>query len=164
MQPPLRQLLAASLVAGCLLLGACASSRETPGPRPPPAAPPAETPAPETRPADPPTAEAPPARPARPTTRTVQGFRIQVVTTSEKAAADAHVEQVLAWWRTVPSAKRPAYLKSNDLPVEIKWQQPYYRVRLGGFATRDEAQRALALVQERFSKAFIVPDTVTLTR
>lgn len=99
-----------------------------------------------------------------PAPRTVQGFQIQVLTTGSRDEADAAVEHVLAWWDEVPPAERPPALQRDDVPVDIAWQQPYYRVRLGRFAERGAAEAALALVRRRFDEAFVVPAEVTITR
>ncbi len=93
----------------------------------------------------------------------MQGFRIQILTTPEKQTADFQVEEALGWLGDL--SRRPTGLESaEEAPVYLAWKQPYYRVRLGNFATRDEAQQALYLVGERFPEAFIVPDTVIVTR
>lgn len=49
---------------------------------------------------------------------------------------------------------------STDIPVQIKWLQPYYRVRVGHFRTREEARGMMAKMSEEFPAAFIVPDTI----
>lgn len=113
------------------------------------------------RPAPPAASEEEEAAPVR---RTVQGFRIQLLITEDKAAADARVEEALRWWQAVPRAERPPHMKADEPPLGIAWQQPYYRVRLGAFASRAEARRALALAQKRFPEAFVVLDTVTIVR
>lgn len=98
-----------------------------------------------------------------PRTRTVQGFRIQVLTTSEKEAADAQAGAAEAWWRNLSAQQRAAFRAQGDLPVEVAWKAPYYRVRVGAFASRGQAQQALETVTARFPEAFIVPDRVTVT-
>ena len=97
-------------------------------------------------------------------TRTVQGFRIQIVTTADRAEADRHVAQAIDWWEGLAPSSRPPYLGDGDLAVDVKWRQPYYRVHLGAFATQAEAERALRAVARQFPEAFIVPETVTVTR
>ncbi len=111
-------------------------------------------------------------------TRTVEGFRIQIYSSRDKAPADEAVEQAIAWWNAVQEERReeeegaPAEegaaaeepLLPADLPVYVRYRQPYYRVRIGDFASRAEAERALRLIQRRFADAFIAPDTVTITR
>ncbi len=46
----------------------------------------------------------------------------------------------------------------------MAYLQPYYRVRMGAFATREDAEAALALVRRQYPEAFLVPDLVTVMR
>ena len=101
------------------------------------------------------------------TNRTGSGFRIQIYSTQDKRAADRRAEQAVAWWRELLRAGQLDDVYPDELtppPVYQDFRQPYYRVRLGNFASRAEAQRTLRLVEQRFSSAFIVPDKVTLNR
>lgn len=146
----------ALLLTGLLLaVSACGTTRDTTPEAPAPA-----PPVPTERPAPP----APKERPARPVARTLQGYRIQILNTAEKKSADRGVAEATAWWEDLPAPRRPDGLGQASLDVEVKWQQPYYRVRLGNFATRGEAEAALRAVTSRFPDAFIVPDTVTIVR
>lgn len=125
----------------CLLFAACSGPRaEAPG---------GESPREEER---------------APVTRTVQGFRIQIFTSPDRAEANDVLSEALAWYRSLPRSQRPAYLGGDELSADVKWRQPYYRVRVGDFATRGEADAALNRVRSRFPEAFIVPETVTVTR
>lgn len=100
-----------------------------------------------------------------PETRTIEGFRIQIHTTSEKSEADEKAEEALNWWQDVPGSQRPPHLADeDDLFLDVAWKAPYYRVRLGRFTSQSEAQEALALVKDRFPEAFVVPDQITVTR
>ncbi len=40
--------------------------------------------------------------------------------------------------------------------------QPYYRVRVGAFASDAEADAALEFVRQEYPEAFLVPDVVTV--
>lgn len=93
---------------------------------------------------------------------TIQGFRIQVHSSLDKEGAVAAEERAKAWWRTIRPEEKPASLKRADLPVYLKYAQPYYRVRVGNFATREDAEVALQLIQQRFPRAFIAVDRVTV--
>ncbi len=96
--------------------------------------------------------------------RTVSGFRIQIHSSLDKDEAVSKEQQAGLWWRTVGASRRPAGLGGDQLPVYMHFQQPYYRVRIGNFGTRTEAEEALALVQEAFPNAFIAVDTVSVYR
>lgn len=106
--------------------------------------------------------EPPPARPPAP--RTLSGFRIQILSTTERNAADEKVEEALTWWKNLPPQRRPAGLKNEAYLIDIHWRAPYYRVRMGNFTTRSEAEQALSMISGAYPDAFIVPDTVTVIR
>lgn len=180
------------LAAGLMLaLTACRGSRgtvaEPPAPEPPPPIPYAryEDFDPERYPDTPPATDVPvnhdlpavlmDARPApvetprtnRPvgprTTRTLSGYRIQINSTVEKNEA-LRLEQIARSWEQGLSAAEQRQLQPyGSWQVYVRYHQPYFRIRVGDYATRAEAQRALALVKRQFGNAFIVPDTVTIT-
>ncbi len=100
--------------------------------------------------------EVPPRGPAAPTTRVVDGFRIQVFTTEDRSAAERIRAEAEAWSGAQGGA-------AGRLRGEVAYLQPYYRVRLGAFASRAEAEEALAGVRARYPEAFLVPDLVTIT-
>ena len=59
----------------------------------------------------------------------------------------------------------PSGLFSGDgMPVHTVYRQPYYRVRVGNFTSRSEAERALQFLSPRYGDAFIVRDDVTVTQ
>ncbi len=95
--------------------------------------------------------------------RTARGYRIQIFNTADKDAADNEVARIIEWWRAERTSGGGSDLfRSAMPPVYTVYRQPYYRIRLGNFATRAQAERALSAVSARFPGALIVPDTVTL--
>lgn len=94
--------------------------------------------------------------------RTVQGYRIQVFSSAEKSAADDVRDEVATWWRIAREDPGALDALPRDLPLEVVFNSPYYRVRVGAFEYRAEAETALPVLQRRFPEAFIVPDTVTI--
>lgn len=76
----------------------------------------------------------------------VSGYRIQVLGTTEKAAADSVRFYLL---ETYP-----------ELPVYVTYEVPVYRVRVGDFVDKTEAARWLDVLRGEFRGAFIVPDQV----
>ncbi|MEM8599695.1 MAG: SPOR domain-containing protein [Bacteroidota bacterium] len=92
--------------------------------------------------------------------RFVQGYRIQVFSSPDKAAADRVADNVEAWWRSVRrSPSVPSSMAGNATP-EVLYLQPYYRVRMGSFQYRDEAESALDFVRQRFGDAFLMPERI----
>lgn len=103
----------------------------------------------------------------QPVRRAGRGYRIQIYSTQDKRSADRRAEQVVAWWREQLRAGQLDDLypyEPSPPPVYQDFRQPYYRVRVGNFASRTEAQRMLRVVERRFPSAFIAPDRVTLVR
>lgn len=104
-------------------------------------------------------------RSAEPVSRTVQGFRIQVYSSLDKSAAFNQEEDAKSWLRDQEQlGDLPPSLSDGSPPVYTVYIQPYYRVRIGNFTTRSEADRARNFLSQRYSDAFIVPDQVTVTR
>ena len=90
----------------------------------------------------------------------VDGYRVQVFTSANRDAAERVRGEAVGWWeraQSTPGAPR-------TMEALVAYRQPYYRVQLGAFATREEADRALALVRRQYPEAFVVPDLVTVMR
>lgn len=93
----------------------------------------------------------------------VQGYRIQVYSTLDKNTAVQQEEDAKAWWRENEDTAPPE-LFAGGMDVNVVYIQPYYRVRIGNFTSRDAAERARRFLAQRYPDAFVVPDTVTVTR
>jgi hypothetical protein len=52
--------------------------------------------------------------------------------------------------------------KYPDIPAYITYQQPNFKVRIGDYRSRFEAQKFLKEIDGRFPTSFIVPDDVKL--
>ena len=96
-------------------------------------------------------------------TQTVQGFRVQVYSAQDKQSAEEFRERVRVWWNSVKD-DAPGQLFSGQLPIVVEYGQPYYRVRVGAFASREEADDALAFIRQEFEDAFVALSQVTVTR
>ena len=92
------------------------------------------------------------------TVRTVEGFRIQIYSGEDRYVAEGILTEARAWWET----QRGAPGIPDDLQPEVAYIQPYYRVRIGAFEFRGEAETMLAVVRQRYGDAFLVPDLVTI--
>lgn len=98
--------------------------------------------------------------PVAPQPRQVEGYRVQVFSTASQETAERIRSEATAWWERA----RQGSDAPGEMQVAVAYLQPYYRVRMGGFATREEADRALAFVRQQYPEAFLVPDLVTVTR
>ncbi|MEM1043438.1 MAG: SPOR domain-containing protein [Bacteroidota bacterium] len=94
--------------------------------------------------------------------RVVQGYRIQVFSSAEKGAAEDIRDEATGWWRVVQNDLDAVEVMPLGLDADVDFNRPYYRVRLGAFEYRREAEAALPLVRRRFQQAFIVPDQVII--
>lgn len=95
--------------------------------------------------------------------QTIEGFRVQVFSAQDQEAAQDVREKVRRWWDQAKDEAPDSVFRSSP-PIVVEYSQPYYRVRIGAFADRDEADEALAFVQEEYSGAFIARSTVTVIR
>jgi len=79
----------------------------------------------------------------------------------EKNAATQTVSKAIAWWteQSASVAVRPLERGAEETsPVHLVWKAPLYRVRLGPFASRKEAEKVLSAAQSSFPDAFVAPD------
>lgn len=95
---------------------------------------------------------------SRETVRTVEGFRIQIYSGEDRNVAEGILTEARSWWES----QRGAPGIANDLQPDVAYIQPYYRVRIGAFEFRGDAETTLTRVRQRYSDAFIVPDLVTI--
>jgi hypothetical protein len=82
--------------------------------------------------------------------RTAKGFRILVINTNKRDEANA--------------AKTKIYTNFAELKTYLVYQSPYFKLKVGNFRTREEAQQYQKSLSLYFPKGvFIVPDTIEIT-
>ncbi|MBR5603395.1 MAG: SPOR domain-containing protein [Bacteroidales bacterium] len=82
---------------------------------------------------------------------TIDGFRIQIFMESGNDAvelANAAMEEFMD--------------KYPDIPIYLIFGQPYYRLRVGDFRTRLEAEKAFQTLSQDYKKAFVTSDRIQL--
>lgn len=81
-----------------------------------------------------------------------QGYRIQLISTRNVQEADTIFNQFHEW------------LESESLGYNAKayifFKQPYYRVRVGDFQSKDRAADFTKLIKQRYPDAWVVPDRI----
>ena len=88
-------------------------------------------------------------------------YYVQLQLTEDKDRAEAILSQGLRWWNQQPASSRPSLVenaRSSDTAVSIKWQAPFYRVRIGPFATEQQAETVLKEARPTFPDAFVAPE------
>jgi hypothetical protein len=82
--------------------------------------------------------------------RTARGFRVLVVNTNKRDEAIA--------------AKTKVYTNFPELKAYLIYQSPYFRLKVGNFKTREEAQQYQKSLGYYFPKGvFVIPDTIEVT-
>jgi hypothetical protein len=80
----------------------------------------------------------------------IQGFRVQVFFGSERKPAQ--------------DAKTKMLQLMPDEEVYLIYQQPYFKVRVGDYRTRLEAEAAYRKLMHEFDKVFVIPDKINLPK
>ena len=84
-------------------------------------------------------------------------YHVQLDRTKKKAKANRIVGKALDWWEERSSFPRP--MRSQSSPVTVVWKAPLYRVRVGPFAAREEADSVLTVARRTFPGAFVRPES-----
>ena len=79
----------------------------------------------------------------------IDGFRIQLMATTDRRKVDQMMSAFSA--------------RYQDVPVTWSQAQPYYRVRVGAFINRDGATKYLQTIKKDYPDAYIVTDKVKTT-
>lgn len=90
-------------------------------------------------------------------------YDVQIHMAEQKDQAAQVLGRAVQWWESQPSSERSPLVQdapSSDKAVTIEWKAPLYRVRLGPFATRQQAERVLRNARSTFPEAFVAPDRI----
>lgn len=80
---------------------------------------------------------------------TMNGFRVQIFMEIGNEAVN-HAKSVKAGFeRQFP-----------DLPIYLSYEQPYYRLRVGDFRNRVEAEKYLRILKPKYGLAFVTADII----
>ena len=87
-------------------------------------------------------------------------YHVQLEMTEDKTAANRSLGTALSWWRAYADSAggQPLLLNDAERSVQIEWKAPYYRVRVGPFALRPQADSVLRAARTSFPDAFVVPE------
>ena len=82
--------------------------------------------------------------------KSIPGFTIQVFSGTSREMAN--------------QAKRQIYLVLPDAEPQIKYMQPNYKVQVGRFVDRLEAQKTFSIIKKEFPSALIIPDRIEINQ
>ena len=80
---------------------------------------------------------------------TMSGFRVQIFMEIGNEAVD-HAKVMKAEFEEI----------FPELPIYLSYEQPYYRLRVGDFRNRVEAEKYLRILKPRFGLAFVTADII----
>ena len=90
------------------------------------------------------------------------GFRVQIALARAKDEADGVVDEVTQWLEKMQEEYPATRLFQQNMPIHNIYLQPYFRVRLGDFATREKAEELLTYIIEEYPGALVVVDQVSV--
>ncbi len=90
-----------------------------------------------------------------------KGWRIQVVFAREKMAADQAVDDIHGYLNSMRINNPGVEVFQQNLPVYSVYLQPYFRVRVGDFKSREEAEELFNLILPDYPRAFILVDQIS---
>ena len=92
------------------------------------------------------------------TGQTREGYRVQIMASDQQGSATRVENEARSWWQNNRNAA-PAVL-ANDFPVFVIFQSPYYKVRVGNFINRSEADQAVTFLRQMYPDAWVVRDQI----
>lgn len=87
-------------------------------------------------------------------------YHVQVHMTEDKRDAVRVRGRANEWWSQQAAGQMPplAEVGGSGRVASIEWKAPLYRVRLGPFRSREQADTVLSHARSAFPDAFVVPD------
>ncbi len=80
----------------------------------------------------------------------INGYRVQLIASSKKGSVDGERAKFVGI--------------KNDIPTYVDYRQPNFRLRVGDFKTKLEAQKLQHEIKDIFPSAIIITDLIELTK
>ncbi len=92
----------------------------------------------------------------------IQGFRIQVMSVSNKDTADKISQQLLERWENAKKGSMSYYYREN-IAIYIEFYEPFWKIRVGNFKNKSEAEEHLKDVKRLgYSDAWVVSSMILI--
>ena len=87
-----------------------------------------------------------------------RAYHVQLDMTREKETADRILGRALRWWEARAEGEGlDPVTGSEESLVTVAWRAPLYRIRIGPFASRAQADSVLRTARSTFPGAFVRP-------
>ena len=94
----------------------------------------------------------------------VEGFRVQVFSSVDRQEAVNVEEELLRWARSLEEDDLQRLRLASTPDIISLYKQPYYRIRVGAFMTREAADGVYQALRRSYPSTLIVPDDILITR
>lgn len=94
----------------------------------------------------------------------IDGFRIQVFASEVRNDAVKAEDELRLWIQSLSEQRKQVLGLKTPPTIYSSYKQPYYRVRMGDFESRSQAQPIVTALKSRFSGALVVPDVIQVRR
>jgi len=85
-------------------------------------------------------------------------YHVRLDMTEQKEAANRTLGRALEWWNAHSEAVSARPLgAADDSPVAVVWRAPLYRIQIGPFPSRAQADSVLEIARSTFPDAFVSP-------
>ena len=88
------------------------------------------------------------------------GYRVQIALAREKGDADKLVDEATQWLLKMREEKPDISVFNQNLPIHNIYLQPYFRIRIGDFASRRDAEVLRAEIESEYPGALVVVDQI----
>ena len=92
----------------------------------------------------------------------VDGFRVQVFSSVDRNEAVNAEESLRRWLRTKTVVELDSLGLFSSGEIVSLYRQPYYRVRIGAFMTREEASPLSEVMRRIYPSTLVVPDLIEI--
>ena len=89
------------------------------------------------------------------------GYRVQIALVREKNNADSLVDEVTQLLQKKRDEDPRNPLFQRELPILNVYVQPYFRVRLGNFSNREDAENLRSQIVSEYPGALVVVDDIS---
>ena len=90
------------------------------------------------------------------------GYRVQIALVREKNNADIMVDEVTQFLQQMKEDEPLNPVFQREVPIYNIYVQPFFRVRLGDFSNREDAERLRSQIESEYPGALVVVDNTGL--